>query len=146
MIHNFLFFSILWRKKILWEIRKEKGLHFFLHQKEREKAAMCVIQFVQISIFKLDIFRFFFVYTLPLSKTNKSSIPWNKLTFPLSDSKSEKVEKNKTQSVREIYSTFPSILYTSFSISSFRFFSSSFSFSFSLFLKKHFLPLSVCST
>ena len=71
---------------------------------QKKDVCVCVIQFVQISIFKLDIFCF--VYTL-LLKTNKSLIPWNKLTFPLPTANEKKSsEENKTESVREIYSTF----------------------------------------
>lgn len=74
------------------KLRKmEKGLHFLVFMICTKKLCMCVIQFVQISIFKLDVFRF--VYTL-LPKTNKSLIPWNKLTFPLPTA-SEKSERGK---------------------------------------------------
>ena len=82
----------------------EKVLHFLVFMICTKKGCVCVIQFVQISIFKLDIFCF--VYTL-LLKTNKSLIPWNKLTFPLPTANEKKSsEENKTESVREIYSTF----------------------------------------
>lgn len=82
-----------------------------------KKSCVCVIQFVQISIFKLDVFRF--VYTL-LPKTNKSLIPWNKLTFPLptASEKSERGKQNwECKGDLFNFSFLWSILFTSFSIS-----------------------------
>lgn len=78
----------------------EKGLSLWYAQKKMCDPICSNINF-QIRHFSLCI------HTRLHRKTNKSLIPWNKLTFPLPTANEKKSsEENKTESVREIYSTF----------------------------------------